>query len=79
MNAMERKQLLAMTVFVVAALTCAACSNQNGAGGTVDGTDETNYELNQGHLVPPMDSVEAAAVPVAPLDTSAGDSTATGQ
>lgn len=51
------------------------CTNQDGAGGTVDGTSEQAYDLrtNQDNLAPPMDSVKAAA----PAPAAAKDSTGT--
>ncbi len=58
---MQRNTFFALAAILAATLGLAACSNQNGAGGTVDGTDEDNYELNQDHLAPPMDSLKAAA------------------
>ncbi len=74
---MNRTYSSAAVFLFLAMFGIAACTNQNGAGGTVDGTDENNYELNHGHLAPAMDSVKADAqatgattVPVA-VDTTA--------
>ncbi|MBS1546036.1 MAG: hypothetical protein JST38_00830 [Bacteroidetes bacterium] len=72
---MQRRSSFAMAALLFASLSFTACSNQDGAGGTVDGTDEDNYQLNQGADAPPMDSVNAAT-PVAP---AAADSTQAAQ
>jgi hypothetical protein len=70
---MRCKTSYALAALLLALLSFSACTNQDGAGGTVDGTDENNYELNQDHLAPPMDSVKAPSA----TDTLAKDSAAT--
>ncbi len=74
-HAMQCRSSFALAALLFASLSFTACSNQDGAGGTVDGTDEDNYQLNQGADAPPMKG-EAAATP----DTAAAvvaDSAAT--
>lgn len=72
---MQRRSSFALAAFLFASLSFTACSNQNGAGGTVDGTDEDNYQLNQGPDAAPMDSVNVATPEAPPATTTAADST----
>jgi hypothetical protein len=76
-NAMNYRNLFAAAAVVFMVAGMAACSNQDGAGDTVDGTSEDAYELqnNEDLLAPPMDSVKAVATDTAAPAAATADST----
>ena len=67
---------IAIAALFFVGLGAIGCTNQNGAGGTTDGTSAEGYELrSEEHLAPAMDSTAASM----PEDTSAMHSTGSGE
>lgn len=65
---------IAIVAFVFAGLGVIGCTNEDGAGGTSDGTSAEAFELrSEKNLAPAMDTTKAStAVPV--TDSSKADS-----
>lgn len=67
---------VAIAALVFAGVGAIGCTNQDGAGGSSDGTSAEAYELNsEKNLAPSMDSVDTATPEVAPTK----DSTVSGE
>lgn len=77
---MKTRHTYILAVFLIAGFGTIGCSNENGAGGTTDGTSAEAYELRSDeNIAPSMDSVKAAVPDSAAVDTMAGDSAAAGE
>ena len=76
---MKSRRTYILTALLIAGVGAIGCSNENGAGGTTDGTSAEAYELNSGeNIAPSMDSVKTAAPDSAAVQGAAGDSTVSG-
>ena len=68
----QQISLLGFSVSLAVGLLFAACTNENGAAGSSDGTSAEAYELNsEKELASPMDTVQQ----VAPGDSAASADT----
>ncbi len=76
---MKTRHTYILAATLVACAGAIGCSNENGAGGTTDGTSAEAYELrSDGNIAPSMDSLKAAVPDSAVPDSAAGDGAAHG-
>lgn len=71
---------VAIAALVLSGLVATGCGNQNGAGGTSDGTSAEAYELrSEKNLAPPMDSVKAVVADSTVADSAKKESSGSGE